>query len=333
MLTVQDSTTAILLCVITMLGWGSWANTQKLAGKSHWPFQLYYWDYAWGVFLFSLLFAFTAGSIGGQGQPALSNFHTASASAIGSALLSGALFNLANVLLVAAIDAAGMTVAFPLGIGLALVIGTITTYRQTPRGNPALLFAGVLFVVVAMLCSAAASARLPGQTKSASLRGIALSIAAGSLMGLFYPQLIAAISPDFHRLPIAPGMLTPYTAAVFFAVGLLLSNIVINTIFMRLSDLTYRHYFAGSARLHGIGVLGGVIWMLALCVNILASSSAGPAISYALGQGATLVAAIWGVFIWREFRSAPSSTYTLIGAMFASYVVGLVLVGMAVLRP
>lgn len=314
-----------------MLGWGSWANTQKLAGKSHWPFQLYYWDYAFGVFLFSLLFAFTAGSFGEGGQSALSNFAAASQAAIVAALLSGALFNLANVLLVAAIDAAGLTVAFPLGIGLALVIGTVTSYRQTPRGNPTFLFAGVAFVVVAMLCSASASARLPGQTRRGGLRGIVLSVAAGCLMGLFYPQLMTAISPEFNRLPIASGKLTPYTAAVFFAVGLLLSNVVINTVVMRIAGLSYRQYLSGSAWLHWIGVLGGAIWMLALCVNVLASGTAGPAISYALGQGATLIAAIWGVFIWREFRSASRSTYTLIGAMFASYVIGLVLVGMAVL--
>jgi glucose uptake protein len=328
---VQDSTVAILLCILTMLGWGSWANTQKLAGKERWPFQLYYWDYAIGVLLFSVLFAFTAGSVGSGGQSAASNFAGASANAMGAAMLSGAFFNLANVLLVVAIDAAGMSVAFPLGIGLALVIGTVTSYLQTPHGNPVFLSSGVLLVVLAILFSAGASAQLPQSARRGGLRGILFAAGAGCLMGLFYPQLISSISPDFNRLPIEAGKLTPYTAGVLFAVGLFLSNFLINTIFIRIAGLTYREYFRGSFKLHMVGVLGGAIWMLALCVNVIASGVAGPAISYALGQGATLIAAIWGVFIWREFRGAPRSSYILISLMFGCYAAGLLLVGLAIL--
>lgn len=335
MFIVQDSTLAILLCVVTMLGWGSWANTQKLAGKEKWPFQLYYWDYAIGVLLFSVLFAATAGSMGASGQPAWANLTAASSSAISTAMLSGALFNLANVLLVVAIDAAGMSVAFPLGIGLALVIGTVTSYIAAPHGNPIYLSIGVALVVFAMLFSAAASSSMnravsmSGAAKRTSLRGILFSIAAGCLMGLFYPQLISAMSPDFNN--IAPGKLTPYTAAVLFAVGLFFSNFIINTVFLRLAGLTYADYFRGSLKLHSLGILGGAIWMLALSVNVIASGVAGPAASYALGQGATLIAAIWGVFIWREFRGAPQRAYTLITLMFFCYAAGLILVGMAIL--
>jgi glucose uptake protein len=326
---VQNSTVAILLCVVTMLGWGSWANTQKLAGKEKWPFQLYYWDYAIGVLLFSLLFAFTAGSMGSSGQPALANLAAAAPNNIGTAMLSGASFNLANVLLVVAIDATGMSVAFPLGIGLALVIGTVASYIATPHGNPLFLAAGVALVVLAMLFSAAASSSMNKAAKRTSLRGALFAIAAGCLMGLFYPQLISAMSPDFST--ILPGKLTPYTAVVVFAVGLVLSNFVINTVFLRIAGLTYGDYFRGSGKLHSLGILGGAIWMLALSVNVIASGVAGPAASYALGQGATLIAAIWGVFIWREFRGAPSRSNTFIYLMFACYAAGLLLVGMATL--
>jgi glucose uptake protein len=335
--TVQNPTTAILLCIVTMLGWGSWANTQKMAGKANWPFQLYYWDYAVGVLVFALLFAFTAGSTGSSGQPALANFQAASAGSIGTALLSGAIFNLANLLLVAAIDAAGMSVAFPLGIGLALAIGTIASYIQSPHGDPVFLFGGVVFIVAAMLLSAAASAKSTHQGSRESsaarsgVRGIFFSIAAGCLMGLFYPELMRSISPGFNASPILPGKLTPYTAAVVFAIGLLLSNFVINTVFMKLAGVTFAQYRAGTAWLHIIGILGGAIWMLALCVNVVASGVAGPAVSYALGQGATLVAAIWGVFIWKEFHSAPRISHILIGLMFACYAAGLLLVGKAIL--
>jgi glucose uptake protein len=328
---VQNSTFAILLCVVTMLGWGSWANTQKLAGKEKWPFQLYYWDYAIGVLLFSLLFAFTAGSMGSSGQSALANLAAAAPNNIGTALLSGASFNLANVLLVVAIDAAGMSVAFPLGVGLALVIGTVASYIATPHGNPLFLAAGVALVVLAMLFSAAASSSMNKAAKRTSLRGILFAIAAGCLMGLFYPQLISAMSPDFNSTPIVQGKLTPYTAAVVFAVGLFLSNFIINTVFLRIAGLTYGDYFRGSGKLHSLGILGGAIWMLALSVNVIASGVAGPAASYALGQGATLIAAIWGVFIWREFRGAPSRANTFIYLMFACYAAGLLLVGMATL--
>ncbi len=326
---VHDLGIAVLFCVVTMLGWGSWANTQKLAGKDKWPFELFYWDYAIGVAAFSLLFAFTLGSAGSTGAAFLDNLRGASSNAIWTAISSGILFNISNILLVVGIDAAGMAVAFPVGVGLALVIGTLKSYVLAPKGNAALLFAGVALIVFAMIMSGVAH-RTHGQlNKKKTIKGLAFSIVAGCLMGFFYPQLIAAISPDFGVRAIAPGLLTPYAALVMFAVGLLASNIVVNTIFMRAGRYTYADYFRGSARLHTLGFLGGCIWMLALCLNVIASGVAGPAISYALGQGATLVAALWGVFIWREFTGAAKSTWALVGLMFAGYVIGLVVIGIA----
>ena len=315
--------------MVTMLGWGSWANTQKLAGKERWPFPLFYWDYALGLFLFGLLFALTAGSLGTEGQAALLNLTSAATPAISAALISGALFNLANVLLGVGIDMAGMTVAFPVGVGLALVIGTIKSYLDTPRGNPALLGGGVLLIALAILVSARASATLPGTQKQVRLRGVLFAVVAGCLMGLFYPKLISSISPNFNTQPIVLGTLTPYTAALLFGLGVLASNLVLNTIFMRVNRLTFGEYFRGSLKLHAIGLLGGAIWMMALCTNVVASGTAGPAVSYALGQGATLVAAIWGVFVWKEFATAPKSTFVLVALMFLFYAAGLVLVGWA----
>jgi glucose uptake protein len=312
-----------------MLGWGSWANTQKLAGKDKWPFELFYWDYATGVFAFSLLFAFTLGSAGSSGAPFLENLRGAPDRAIWTAISSGVLFNISNILLVVGIDAAGMAVAFPVGVGLALVIGTVKSYVLAPQGNAALLTTGVALIVFAMVMSAVAHRRLPPASKTRPLRGLAFSAIAGCLMGFFYPQLVASVSPDFSTRAIQPGLLTPYAALVLFAVGLLASNFAVNTIFMRAGKVTYRDYFHGRARLHSLGFLGGCIWMLALSMNVIASGVAGPAISYALGQGATLVAAIWGVFIWREFTHAPKGTWTFVALMFAGYVAGLVLIGAA----
>jgi len=329
MFVVHSLPVAILFCVITMLGWGSWANTQKLAGKEKWPFQLFYWDYAIGVFLFSLVFAHTLGSFGLAGAPTAENLHAANWSFVLPAVISGVLFNLSNILLVVGIDAAGMSVAFPVGVGLALVIGTVESYVETPKGDPGLLFTGVALIVFAMIVSALAHKRLPQSGGRNPLRGVIYSAVAGALMGFFYPQLMRSISPNFNTAPIVPGMLTPYVALVCFGAGVLASNFLWNTIFMRTGHVTYGDYFRGSARLHAIGILGGVIWMLALSFNVIASSVAGPAVSYALGQGATLVAAIWGLFIWREFRGAPAGTNKYLGLMLAGYTIGLILIGAA----
>ncbi len=329
MFIVHDLGIAVLFCIVTMLGWGSWANMQKLAGKDRWPFELFYWDYAIGVFAFSLLFAFTLGSAGPSGVPFLENLSGASGIAIEAAVLSGVLFNISNILLVVAIDAAGMAVAFPVGVGLALVIGTVKSYLLSPKGDAALLIGGVALIVFAMIMSALAHRRMRAGAGTRPYRGLAFAVVAGCLMGFFYPQLLAAVSPDFSARPIQPGLLTPYAALVLFALGLLVSNIVVNTVFMRAGKLTYGAYFRGRARLHSLGFLGGCIWMLALSLNVIASGVAGPAISYALGQGATLVAAIWGVFIWHEFMGATKATWTLITLMFAGYVIGLALIGAA----
>ncbi len=298
-----------------MLGWGSWANTQKLAGKERWPFELFYWDYSIGVVITGLLFFLTLG---------LSHLGDAGASAKWTALISGALFNLANVLLVAAIDAAGMAVAFPVGIGLALIIGTAVSYLQTPNGNAGYLVGGVSLILLAMIFSAVSYSRLPRLAAKGKSLGLAFSIAAGLLMGFFYPQLMRSMTPE-------PGMLTPYGALLFFGIGVLVSSIPINGWFMRSRGSHFSDFSKARPALHLPGILGGCIWMAALVFNVLASGVAGPAASYALGQGATLIAALWGVFVWREFRDAPKGTNLLIALMLAAYTLGLLLIGLATL--
>jgi glucose uptake protein len=179
MLIVESYGLAVALCVVTMLCWGSWANTQKLASKD-WRFQLFYWDYAIGVFLFALLLALTAGSMGEAGRSFMADLRQAERSSLQSAFLGGVVFNLANILLVAAIDIAGMAVAFPIGIGLALVLGVVTNHLATPVGNAAILFLGVGGVVLAILFSAAAYRRLPVEGPKTTGKGIALSVGAPS---------------------------------------------------------------------------------------------------------------------------------------------------------
>jgi glucose uptake protein len=326
-LIVESYPVAVLMCVITMLCWGSWANTQKLASKE-WRFQLFYWDYAIGVLVLSLIFSFTLGSFGSAGRPFLTDLGQAGGSAIWSALLGGIVFNLSNILLVAAIDIAGMAVAFPIGVGLALVLGVIINYVKLPVGDPVLLLVGVIGVVIAIVLDALAYRRLPTD-KQTTAKGILISVAAGVLMGFFFRFVVASMATDFANPE--PGRLTPYTAVFFFSVGLLLSNFVWNSIVMKKpfvgDPVPYRDYFTkGNARLHVVGILGGIIWNVGMSFSIIASGAAGPSISYGLGQGATMIAALWGVFIWKEFKDAPTGTGRLLALMFVFYVVGLGLI-------
>ncbi len=328
MVIVESYVVAVILCFITMLCWGSWANTQKLASKK-WRFQLYYWDYSLGVLLLALALAFTMGSFGPAGRSFLIDLGQAESGALASAFIGGVVFNLANILLVAAIDIAGMAVAFPVGIGLALVIGVVNNYLAVPVGNPALLFLGVALVVVAIILDAVAYKKLPGGGGRKVAKGLALSIVAGVAMGFFYRFVAASMSVDFADPE--PGMLTPYTAVVLFSVGLLLSSFLWNSVVMYRpfsgEAVTYADYFTkGDIRLHLIGILGGIIWSIGMALSILASGAAGFAISYGLGQGATMVAAFWGVFIWKEFREAPKGTGTLLTLMFVFFILGLALI-------
>lgn len=328
MIVVESYALAVAMCVVTMLCWGSWANTQKLTSKE-WRFELFYWDYALGVMLFSLILAFTAGSTGTAGRGFLDDLSQAERGWLLSAFIGGVIFNLSNILLVAAIDIAGMAVAFPIGVGLALVLGVITNYVASPVGNPVLLFVGVALVVVAILLSALAYSRLPAQGQRTTGKGIMVSVVAGLLMGFFYRFVAASMSTDFINLE--PGKLSPYTALVLFSFGLLASNFLWNTIVMKRpfvgAPVSFSDYFSrGTPRLHLIGILGGFIWNLGMSFSIIAAGAAGFAISYGLGQGATLVAAFWGVFIWKEFKTAPPGTSRLLALMFGAFVVGLSLI-------
>ncbi len=328
MYVVEIYSLAIVMCFVTMLAWGSWANTQKLASQK-WPFQLFYWDYSIGMVLIGLILAFTMGSTGESGRSFIADLQQADSSALGTAFLSGAVFNISNILLVIAIDIAGMAVAFPLGVGLALVIGVGTNYISNPDGNPILLFAGVALIVLAMILNATAYKRLPSKGNKNVNKGIIISVIAGVLMGFFYPIIVRSMATDFV-LP-ETGLLTPYTALVLFAIGVFVSNFLFNTIAMYKpvsgEKTTYNEYFKlGTPKLHFIGILGGSIWGIGMLFNVVASDTAGPAISYGLGQGATLIAALWGVFVWKEFKGAPKGTNSILVLMFAAFILGLGLI-------
>ena len=328
MFIVESYATAVAMCFVTMLCWGSWANTQKLATKE-WRFQLFYWDYAIGVFILSLILAFTFGSHGTAGRGFFADLNQAQSSNLMLAFIGGVIFNLANILLVAAIDIAGMAVAFPIGIGLALCLGVVINYIGSPVGNAPLLFLGVACVAAAVILDAVAYKKLPNAGQKTTAKGVIISVAAGLSMGFFYRFVAKSMSTDFVNLEV--GKLSPYTAIVLFSFGLLISTFLWNSLVMARpfvgEPVAFGDYFRkGNMRLHLVGILGGIIWNTGMSFSIIASGSAGFAISYGLGQGATMVAALWGVFIWKEFKQSPVGTGKLLSLMFLFYAAGLALI-------
>lgn len=326
MFIVNNYLLAVVLCFVTMLCWGSWANTQKLAGKT-WRYELFYWDYVIGILLFSIVLGLTLGSTGEGGRDFLTDLGQITPDNYVSALIGGAVFNLGNILLSAAIAMAGMTVAFPLGVGIALVLGVIINYIGAPKGDPMTLFIGVALVVVAIIVNAVASGKMhKGSSANTNKKGTVIAVIAGVLMAFFYRFVAAAMDLDNFEQP-TPGMATPYSAFFIFSVGIFLSNFVFNTIIMRRpfvgKPVTYGEYFRGSMSTHMVGVLGGIIWGLGTALSYIAAGKAGAAISYALGQGAPMIAALWGIFVWKEFKGASSTVNTLLALMFLFFISGL----------
>jgi glucose uptake protein len=332
MFIVNSYTLAVVLCVVTMLCWGSWGNTQKLAGKT-WRYELFYWDYVIGILIYSIILGFTLGSIGESGRPFVEDLKQISMDNYVSIFAGGVIFNLSNILLSASVSMAGLTVAFPLGVGIALVLGVFINYFGAPKGDPVLLFAGVALIVAAIVVNAiAAGKKGSANAGSSNKKGVVLAIVAGVLMSLFYRFVARAMDLDNFESPMAQ-MATPYSAFFIFAVGIFISNFVINTVAMKKpfvgTPVSYSDYFKGSFPTHLVGVLGGCIWAIGTSLSYIVAGKAGAAISYALGQGAPMIAALWGIFIWKEFKGAPKIVNNLLVCMFVLFIVGLGLIVVA----
>jgi glucose uptake protein len=320
---------ALFLMILSMFCWGSWANTLKLTPG--YRFQLFYWDYAIGLMLATVVWGLTAGSLGNTGPSFLDAVAHTPSHAILFALAGGVVFNIANLLLVAAIDVAGLAVAFPVGIGLALVIGAVSSYLIAPAANPLLLFGGVALVTVAIVLDAAAYRKREATAKATTTRGIVLSLVAGVLMGGWYPIATRDLARDS-----GPG---PYAIAFFFAIGVLLSTIPANLLLMAKPldgkpPVDGSGYWRAPFGWHLAGIFGGAIWCVGAVANFIASVAhlakpIGPAVSYSIGQGATMISACWGVFVWHEFSGAPRTARTLLFFMFIFFLMGLSAVALA----
>ena len=324
MFTPPSLTIALLMMIISAACWGSWANTFK--GTKNYRFELFYWDYAIGIFLISLVLALTMGSTGHDSSSFLNNVQSADTSNIISTLVGGAIFNLANLLLVAAIDMAGLAVAFPVSIGIALVVGVVLNYILQPQGSALLLFAGVVCALVAVILDGKAYGSLPRAGQGVSRKSIILCVVSGTLMGLWSPFMTYAMTRG-HSL-------TPYSAAAFLTLGALLSCFIWNIYFMKKplvgEPVKFGDFFRGPTSGHALGLLGGFIWGTGLVFNLVAAHFTGVAISYAIGQSAPMVAALWGVLAWKEFKGANGKAYAYLGVMFVFYVLAIVLVSRAI---
>ena len=316
---------ALSMIIFSMIAWGSWANALKLC--KGWRFELLYWDYVWGILVMTLILGFTLGRTAPASPDSfIQNLRAADGHHLLLAFFGGIVFNIGNILIVAAIAIAGMAVAFPIGIGLALVIGSVLNYIITPKGNPLMLFGGITLVCFAIVLDALAYRR-QARDQTVSIKGIVVSVLGGVMIGLFYPLIAKAIKGENH--------LGPYTVAFVFAIGILLSTFPVNYVLMRrpVSGIpaSVGDYFRGTGAWHFWGILGGMFWMVGTIFNFVTSYAqmVGPAASYALGQGSTMVGAIWGVFVWKEFKGADTTTRRLLALMFALFIIGLVCVALA----
>ena len=336
----------LALMIFTMICWGSWANTQKLTGK--WRFELFYFDYSAGVLIAAVLIAFTFGTMGFDGFATMDDILKAGKRQDLYCFIGGVVFNLANMLLVAAIALAGMSVAFPIGIGLALLIGVGLNFLIEPSGNPLFLFFGAALVAVAIVVDALAyrafaaqklaQAIKSGATSSTvmkiSLKGVLISLASGVLMGSFFPIVQLAA----YRDPGNEAGLGPYARGLIFALGVFFSTFVFNLFFMNLpvegKPISGFDYFKGNIRQHLLGISGGMIWCAGTLASFVAASAegearVGPAVSYGIGQGATMVGVLWGLLYWKEFAGADQTVRTRLIIMFSAFLAGLILLSLA----
>jgi len=323
MFTPQTFPLALVMMITSAICWGSWANTYK--GVKNYRFELFYWDYAIGIFLMALIWGHTLGSTGHDASSLMNNIHAAGTSNVIYALIGGAIFNLANLLLVAAIDMAGLAVAFPIAIGIALVVGTVLSYILQPKGNAMLLALGVICALVAVILDGKAYGSLARAEQSVSRKSIVVCIVSGVLMGLWAPFLTRAMTVG--------NSLWPYSAVVFLTLGALLSCFIWNLYFMKHplvgEPVSFSGFFRGPASGHLLGVFGGLIWGTGTVFNMVAASLTGVAISYAIGQSAPMVAALWGVFVWKEFAGAGSRAKMFLAGMFVFYGLAILLIAKA----
>ncbi len=330
MVEVNSLSVGVVMCVITMICWGSHANALKLLTKSY-SFSYYYWDFVIGYLVVPILIGLTFGTFGNSGRGFFEDLIQGSNTSFMYAILGGFVFNLSNILFISAVNIAGMAVAFPIGVGIALVEGVIVNYFNKPEGNPILIFGGVVLITIAIIVNSLAYKKMQSvkeekNVQTETTKAIILAISGGILMGLFYFLLQRSMSGDLSLLE--PGKFGPYAAVVVFAFGIFISNFIFNGYLManpiKGVPVKYAGYFIrGNIKNHMVSFLGGCVASLGTSLSIIASGVVSAAVAYGLGQGAPMVATIWGFFVWKEFKDAPKGTIKLIILMFTLFLLGL----------
>ncbi len=324
-------TAALLLIIGSLLCWGSWANTFKLTTK--WRFELFYFDYALGLFLTAVLAASTLGSLGDD-FTFWDNFTTAGKRLTLIAFLAGCVFNLANMLLLAAVSISGLAVVFPIVLNLALVGSALLSHWLFPRFSLPYLSGGIVLVLLGACAAAWAyheHGKIAGTAMAFKWKTVVISASSGILMGTFYPML------EISRM--GENGLGPYGLAFVFAIGVLLSTVAFNLYFINLpvqgKPIPLSWYVRpGNMRNHLLGLAGGAIWCAGAIANFLAAVAprtvnSGSGFSFVLGQSAGLVAALWGLLVWKEYRGATGRVYTLLALMLLLSLGGLILMSSA----
>lgn len=254
-------------------------------------------------------------------------------------MLAGVIWNTANIFLTAANSVAGMAVGFPIGGGLGWIGGVVFNYLlivlagEKYPGDQTLLWIGLVVAIAAILFCAKAYSRLTSSQHKTPTRGVLMAVISGIGFMFFYGFVVKSIDPQY--VSAGTGSLTPYAGVFFFALGVLLTTPIVNGIAMAHpveggKKVTMKDYFTkGDVKTHMIGMLGGFIWMSGMVISFMASGGGNPAVNYALSNASPVVAMIWGVLIWREFKEAPKGTNKLLFAMFFLFLAGLILISLS----
>lgn len=322
MLLPHSFSTAFTLLIMGMIFWGSWPNSYRIT--QDWRLELFHLDFSIGMFLIAILAALTAGtyfSPHGFGQNFINSDHSAWLWTVGA----GAFVNVGNLMLVAGIRKVGMAVAFPVAVGLSLVLGTFLSYWVIPKGDPLWLGLGVALIFSGVLTTSLAYRYRPEEENSSrrSISGLGICVISGILFTCAGPMVAKSLS--------SPRPLVPYGVCFLYGFGSLLAAPPLVLCFMRHpiegGPISFADYSGGSLRNHAAGWLGGALCGGGMLFTFIPAGMVGMAIALAVGQADPLVAALWGIFLWREFHNSPARAHVLLVIMFFLYISGLIAIG------
>lgn len=333
--------------MLSFLCLGLWPNTFKRTGPQ-WRFELFYFDFAIGAILLAVLAAFTFGTFGSE-MAFDDRMLVAGRSAQVWAIAAGFLFNLGNMLFVAAMSLIGVSAAFPLSAGLALIIASLLNFRAE---NVVFLISGIVLLLIGLVLDGTACrlrdlgigggakgaqkpvAKAPPKAKTRrTTKGILIALLSGIPLGLFYPLFTKGAAGDFG--------LGPYAGLLLFCVGIIIATVIFNFYFMNIAieggAIAFNAYFRGRASQHFLGFMGGALWAAgALAAAVASSAPPGVGLSASLRLivplASVILALLSGLWIWKEFPAKTNNASIYIGMAVVVFACGLVLSGTGLAR-